>query len=49
MNLLKSFLKNVDQQLGAMIIDAYVDTQRVQYQVPRLEKDDSRLYRRGKF
>ena len=46
---LLSFLKNVDQQIGNWIIDAYVDTQRVQYQAPTLEKDDSRLYRRGKF
>lgn len=49
MNPLKSFLKTVDQELGNLIINAYVDSQRVQYRASRLEKDDSRLYRRGKL
>lgn len=49
MSSLFSIFKKIDTELGNMIINAYCDTQRVQYQAPRLERDNSRLNKRGKF
>ena len=38
-----SIFKRVDTFLGELIIGAYVDAQRVQYRVPKLEKNNNRL------